>query len=91
MTNVMQEIIFIIIFIIGMLSKSKGQILRVAATFHVLFHIDNPGEVTPQISEEAIAAAITFVGMCCQQTALAGRQNIKEEITVIKASKSVQK
>ena len=74
-----------------MLSKSKGQILRVAATFHVLFHIDNPREVTPQISEEAIAAAITFVGMCCQQTAyIAGRQNIKEEITVIKASKSVQ-
>lgn len=26
----------------GMLSKSKGEILRVAAVLHVLFHIDMP-------------------------------------------------
>ena len=28
----------------GMLSKSKEQILRVAATLHVLFHIDTPSD-----------------------------------------------
>ena len=70
-----------------MLSKSKGQILRVAATFHVLFHLQSPEDVTSQISEEAIAAAITFVGMCCQQTAfVAGRGDVREEIKIIKAS-----
>jgi len=70
-----------------MLSKSKGQILRVAATFHVLFHLKSPEDVPTQISEEAMAAAITFVGMCCQQTAyIAGRGDIREEIRIIKAS-----
>jgi len=70
-----------------MLSKSKGHILRVAATFHVLFHLKSPEDVPTQISEEAMAAAITFVGMCCQQTAyIAGRGDIREEIRIIKAS-----
>ena len=27
---------------VGMLSKSRGQILRVAAVLHVLFHLDTP-------------------------------------------------
>ena len=72
------------------LCKSKGQILRVAATFHVLFHLKSPEDVPAQISEEAIATAITFVGMCCQQTAfMAGRGDIREEIRIIKASQCV--
>lgn len=71
-----------------MLSKSKGQILRVAATFHVLFALNGSAEISSEISEEAIAAAIKFVQLCCQQTAhMAGRGNIKEEIDIIKASK----
>ena len=72
-----------------MLSKSKGQILRVAATFHVLFTLgDPPGfESTSEISEKAIAAMIKFVQLCCQQTAhMVGHGNIKEEIDIIKAS-----
>ena len=70
-----------------MLSKSKGQILRVAATFHVLFHLDRPEVIPQEISEGAITAAITFVGMCCQQTVfVAGRGDITEEIRIIKAS-----
>lgn len=70
-----------------MLSKSKGQILRVAATFHVLFHLDRPEVIPQEISEGAITPAITFVGMCCQQTAfVAGRGDITEEIRIIKAS-----
>lgn len=74
-----------------MLSKSKGQILRVAVPFHVMFHLKSPEDVPPHISEEAIATAITFVGMCCQQTAfMAGRGDITEEIRIIKAGQCVQ-
>ena len=105
-----------------MLSKSKGQILRISAAFHVLFHVkkgsittdndnltdkDNDDEhedkkddehedkddndnndnedkhvetnssISTEISEEAVAAAINFVQLCCQQTAfMAGRCDI---------------
>lgn len=87
-----------------MLSKSKGQILRVAASFHILFQLPNAvlvvddaevafnGESegcddTAIISDRAIVAAISFVTLCCQQTAyMAGRGNIKEELTIIEAS-----
>ena len=70
-----------------MLSKSKGQILRVAAAFHILFNVGTPEEITDEISDEAIAASINFVGLCCQQTAfMAGRGQIEEEIQIIKAS-----
>ena len=85
-----------------MLSKSKGQILRVAASFHILFQIQD-GDSEPvdkediisedavedgdTISGRAIAAAIGFVDLCCQQTAyMAGRGNIKEELKIIEAS-----
>ena len=82
-----------------MLSKSKGQVLRVAATFQVLFkldhdahqsHTDQPetGKVPEydmhNISEAAVIASIDFVKLCCQQTAfIAG---LKDEIEIIKAS-----
>ena len=63
-----------------MLSKSKGQTLRVAASLHVLFQLGI-------ISEEAVSAAINFVQLCCQQTAyMAGRGDIMEEVQTIKAS-----
>ena len=76
----------------GMLSKSKGQILRVAAALHVLFSLGCSDEISTEISEEAIAAAIKLVGLCCQQTAyMAGRGDIKEEIEIIKASTCIQK
>ena len=76
---------------VGMLSKSKGQILRVSAAFHVLFDISisetEETEITDEISEEAVTAAINFVQLCCQQTAyMAGRGKILEEIQIIKAS-----
>ena len=74
-----------------MLSKSKGQILRVAAALHILFNVGTPEEITDEISEEAIAASINFVGLCCQQTAfMAGRGHIEEEIQIIKASTYVR-
>lgn len=116
---------------LGMLSKSKGQVLRVAAAFHVLFYIKNTDatvsiendcaqeaditsegnvitdlwnfllnklntvsysidspEISDEISEKAVEAAINFVGLCTQQTAyMAGRMDIQEEIEIIKAGK----
>ena len=74
-----------------MLSKSKGQVLRVAATLHFLFNINSPSsdqqELSDEISEDAILASINFVSLCCQQTAfMAGCGNITEEIQLIKES-----
>ena len=64
-----------------MLSKSKGQILRVAAVLHVLFHVDTPLEVPMVIGANAISAAINVVDVCIQHAAfLAGRGDIDEQI-----------
>lgn len=67
-----------------MLSKSKGQILRVAATMHVLFHWAKPQDIPSEISDNAIAAAINFVDVCIQHTAfLAGRGEVNEAIASV--------
>ena len=73
----------------GMLSKAKGQVLRVAAILHVLFcdQLDEQGPITVRtvpatISIEAIIAAQDFVNVCCQHGAyIAGRGKIDEEIS----------
>ena len=49
-----------------MLSKSKGQVLRVAAALHVLFHCNTPLNVPESISEEAFKAAVSFVDLYLQ-------------------------
>ena len=51
----------------GMLSKSKGQILRVAATLYNLFHLDDR---SLYLKDSVITAAINVVEICCQQAAL---------------------
>ena len=67
--------------IIGMLSKSKGQILRVSAVLHVLFHIDTPHNIPETISEDAVKAADNFVDLCLQYAAyLTGRNTILEAL-----------
>ena len=76
-----------------MLSKSLGQILRVLASLHVLFHYfssEQSQEPLPDIiTDEAVKAAMNFVEVCCQQTAfIAGRGRVEEEIAVIKDSYS---
>ena len=83
---------------VGMLSKSKGQVLRVAAVLHVLSYIkvqnddsavetQQSDELASVISESAIKAAVNFVSLCCQQTAyMTGRGNIKEEVEMLKTS-----
>lgn len=64
-----------------MLSKSRGQVLRVAAVLHTLFSIENDdNEVDDEVSEIAIKAAVNFVRTACQQAAfIAGRGSMKEE------------
>ena len=76
---------------LGMLSKSKGQVLRVAATLHVLFYdatcINDQEDITVSsvpstISTKAILAAKNFVDMCCQHAAfIAGRSKMADELT----------
>ena len=67
-----------------MLSKSKGQVLRVAAALHVRFHRNTPLNVPESISEEAVKAAVGFVVLCLQHVAhIAGRGDITEAIQAL--------
>lgn len=66
----------------GMLSKSKGQTLRIAAAMHVLFSWETPATISPTISDQALEAADNFVEVCIQHAAfLAGRGVIADEIS----------
>ena len=72
--------------ITGMLSKSRGQVLRVAAILHALFHIiETPQQLSANISNEAIVAAVNFVEICNQHVAfLSGMGDIDSYITSLK-------
>lgn len=71
----------VVVKLIGMLSKSKGLILRIAGVLHVLFHLNSPENIPNEISEEAIKAAEDFINVCCQHTAfLSGRGDIDDAI-----------
>lgn len=66
---------------LGILSKSKGHILRVAAVMHVLFNRENPQNISSTISEAAIKAADSFVSVCIQHAAFLGdRGQVSEAI-----------
>ena len=85
-------IIRFLIYILGLLSKAKGQILRVAALLHIFFETEsltiNLSSVPSTISEQAIRAAIDFADVSCQHTAyIAGRGEIEEEINHILTGK----
>lgn len=80
---------------LGLLSKSKGQILRVAACLQILFNVEpnsQEEEMSPeeadkllQISENSIKAAINFVEVCVLHTALmAGRGFMSNETENLK-------
>ena len=74
-------------FITGMLSKSKGQILRVATVLHVLFNMEAPDSIPTELSEQSVKAAENFVDVCLQHAAyLGGRGQIQEEIEGIKGT-----
>ena len=79
---------------IGMLGKQKGQILRVATSFQILFTMNGNGEnhgiddEALMISDDALLASINFVELCCQQAAfIADRGDIRDDIKNVKASK----
>ena len=66
---------------LGMLSKSKGQILRIAATLHVL---ETSLAIPAVISDSVIKTAINLVDVCLQHAAfLAGRGETDETIQVV--------
>ena len=65
----------------GMISKSKGQVLRLGAVFHALFNMDTPLDIPDVICDDALKAAFAFVNLCNQHTAyIAGRGSIPEAI-----------
>lgn len=71
----------IINFFLGMLSKSRGQVLRVAAVLHLLFHLNEDTPLPDNVTEEAVIAATNLVKVACQQTAfISGRKSLKEEV-----------
>ena len=73
---------------IGMLSKSKGQVLRLAAVMHVIFHMETPTTIPCEISESAVRAADVFVDFCLQHAAyLGGRGDFKEAVCEIEQGK----
>ena len=54
----------------GMLSKSKGQVLHLSTVLHLLFHYEKEDQLPDIVSEAVIKAAINFVQIACQQTAV---------------------
>ena len=71
----------------GMLSKSRGQVLRIATILHMLFSIEKPDDtLSNEVSEVAVQAAVNFIKTACQQTAfIAGKGIIDEKVGAYKA------
>ena len=69
-----------------MLSKSRGQVLRLATVLHMLFSIDSPNEdLDETISENALKAAVNIMKLATQQTAyIAGKGELTEELEKFK-------
>ncbi|KXJ18112.1 hypothetical protein AC249_AIPGENE14514 [Exaiptasia diaphana] len=70
-----------------MLSKSKGQILRVAGVFTILFSLGSGHEYQPEhITDVAMTAAIKFVKLCGDHAFfLASRSSLEEEMSSVLA------
>ena len=66
-----------------MLSKAKGQILRIAATMHVLFHWETPHDISSNISIDALKAAINFVDISIQHAAYLAGRDVHEAVESI--------
>ena len=81
----MSSLVYLILH--DVLSKSMGQILRISASLHILFHLDKetrPENIDVIISEDAITAATHFVEVCGQHVAfIAGRGEIDKEIKLL--------
>ena len=70
----------------GLLSKSRGQLLRLATVLHMLFSIDDTEQpLAEEVSEAAVKAAVNFIQTASQQTAyIAGRGSLQEEFDKFK-------
>ena len=67
--------------ICGILSKQKGQILRMAAVLNCLFFIEDlQGEPHQELSIQSVTAAIDFVEVCCQQSCIIAGRKIAETV-----------
>jgi hypothetical protein len=102
--------------LLGTLSKSIGQIIRVSAAMHVLFDLDvadpadpfndeedpiddphNPvhdaspsGDLSTEIPEKTLAAAIDFVEICCQHAVyIAGHGKIEDELDLLESGTGI--
>ena len=61
---------------IGLLGKSKGQIMRVATVLHALFGIQEEYEFTVKVSDVAVKAALDLVNVCNEHAKImTGRSN----------------
>ena len=70
-------------YIVGMISKSLGQVLRVPGVMHILFSLDKE-DVDNTVTVAAIDAAIHFVEVRCQQTAyIAGRGELEKGLSML--------
>ena len=67
-------------FLMGLLSKQKGQILRVSAIYNMLFTMDSGEEIKCDISEAAIKAAINFTNTCLDHTCLISGRKIVADV-----------
>ena len=87
----MFECAFLAVDFIGMLSKSRGHVLRIATVLHLLFHLDDAHhQLDVVVSEEAVRAAVNFIQVASQHTAfIAGRGLLNEELEKFKAGKCI--
>lgn len=70
---------------LGMLSKSRSQVLRLSPVLHILFNYATNGTIPDTITEEA---AINFVEVSSEQTAIiAGRGSIDDILKKCKSGK----
>ena len=72
---------------IGLMGKSKAQMMRVAAVLHALFCLDTAYELTAEISADSVKAAINLVDVCNEHTRIfAGRTDTSSGPTTCKYS-----
>ena len=64
------------------LSKSKGQILRLSAVFNALFSNDPSLKCESELSSSSVKAAINFIEVCSEQLAIVGgRRNTMASVS----------
>ena len=64
-----------------MLSKSRSQALWLAPVMHLLFHFGEEGNLSDDVRDAAMKAAINFARVSCEQTAMiTGKGSVDEVI-----------